>query len=103
MGIWVPDVALLSVVSKREPEQPGDLTRAIAEELRATMGRRKMSASELAVRSGVGRRSLARYLDAERTFSLEVLDRLAKTLGTTGAEVVLAARLSHQHQSSDSA
>ena len=94
-------------VSKREPEQPGDLTRAIAEELRALMGRRKMSMVELADRSGVGRRTLIRYLNAERTFSLEVLDRLAMALGlTSAAEILISAREPHSpqgHQSGEGA
>ena len=107
LGIWPPSLALLVPMSRREPEQPGDLTRAIAEELRALMGRRKMSKVALAQESGVGLRSLNRYLDAERTFTLETLDKLARALGlASGAEVIVAARQPHPpqgHQSGQSA
>lgn len=92
MGIKVSVVALLTVMSRREPEQPGELTRAIAREIRAEMGRQQISAVVLAQRSGVGYRTLIRYLNAERTFSLEVLDKLAGALGMTGTAIMVAAR-----------
>lgn len=56
------------------------------------MGVQKMSVRVLAERSGVGERSLARYLNAERTFSLETLDKLALALGyESGAELMAVA------------
>lgn len=80
-------------MSTRKADTPGPLTIAVAAELRAEMGRRKMSAVTLARTSGVGARSLARYLIPERTFSLEQLDLMAKALGlTSGAEVLIASR-----------
>lgn len=81
-----------TVSTTRAADEPGPITQAIAAEMRAEMAVQKMSARVLAERSGVGERSLARYLNAERTFSLETLDKLAQALGyQSGAELMATA------------
>ena len=83
-------------MTDKKPDAPGSMTRAIAAELRAEMAVKKISRPRLAELTGIGNRSLQRYLNAHRRFDLDQLDLMAKALGTTAPDITYAAELRRQ-------
>lgn len=83
-------------MADKKPDAPGSLTRAIAAELRAEMAVQKMSRPRMAEKTGIGNRSLQRYLNAQRAFDLDQLDLMAEALGTTTPAIAAAAEARRQ-------
>lgn len=77
------------------PPLPGPdagLNAAVAAELRAEMGRKKISARDLAQLSEIPYGTLRRYLAAERHIDVAVLDQVTGALGVTPVDIVVAAQ-----------
>lgn len=55
----------------------------VAEEIRVTLARRRLSATELARRMGVSQSYLARRMTGAQPFDLDDLDRIADALGVS--------------------
>ncbi len=77
-----------------EPEH--GLNAAVAAELRAELGRQRISVQALATKSGVAYGSLRRYLNAERHIDLDVLHDLAAALHVAPADLVRRAQPSEE-------
>lgn len=68
--------------------EPGPaLNDYLAAEIRAERARRQMTVPELAKRSGIGERSLARYLNGTRDINADTLDAICKALGVSTRDV----------------
>jgi transcriptional regulator with XRE-family HTH domain len=67
---------------------PGALTLAIAEILRAEMGRRSYKDAGLARASGVDRSAIGRIVKGQKVPDIEVLEALCVTLGRTLTSVL---------------
>ena len=60
----------------------------VAEEIRALLGRRKMSASELARRMGVSQKYMSRRITGETAFDVDDLNAIAAVLGVEVATLI---------------
>jgi len=69
----------------------GGLNAAVAAELRAERAAQSLTVQQLSERADVPYASLRRYLAAERHIDVSTLDALAKALGTTPVDLVMAA------------
>lgn len=69
----------------------GGLNAAVAAEIRAEQGRLKLSSPALAERAGVPYGSLRRYLSAERSIDMVVLEAVAAALATTASALIAEA------------
>ena len=67
------------------------LNDAVVRQIKAERAASGMTIDELAEASGVGARSLVRYLNFERELKLGMIDRLARALGLTPAELLTRA------------
>lgn len=74
-------------------ERSGRVNAAVAEELRATIARvrPKVTNEQLAEVAGVHPRSMPRYLNGQRKIDVELLEAVARRLGTSAAAIMQAA------------
>ncbi len=68
--------------------KPGMLREKTAEEIRALLGRRRMSGSELARRTGMKQPYLSRRMTGELAFDLDDLEIIARELNVTVTELL---------------
>lgn len=66
----------------------GRLRERAAEEIRVILARRRMSAAELARRTGIRQQNLSRRMTGETAFDLDDLEVIARELGVTVAELL---------------
>jgi transcriptional regulator with XRE-family HTH domain len=76
------------MTTQRPAEQTGRLREQAAEEIRALLARRKMSAAKLATRMGVGQTYLSRRMTGEVPLDLDDLEIIARELNVTVAELL---------------
>lgn len=76
-------------------QEPGEgLNAAVAAELRAEQGRRKLSVPALAELADIPYGSLRRYLNAERHIDVSILAALCSAMGISPGDVIVAAAAS---------
>lgn len=80
------------------PAPDAGLNGAVAAELRATQGRRRIATTKLSELADIPYGTLRRYLAGERYIDVAVLAALAAALGTTTSEIVTAAEASRPQQ-----
>lgn len=66
----------------------GHLRERTAEEIRVILARRKMSAAELARRTGIRQQNLSRRMTGETAFDLDDLEVIAQALGVKVSDLV---------------
>lgn len=65
----------------------GHLRQAVAEEIRVILARKRMSAAELARRTGIKTSTMGRRLTGETAFDLDDLEVIAREFGVTVADL----------------
>lgn len=73
------------------PRTQGLLNALIADEIRRTLGSKRMSQSALARASGMHPLTVGRLLSEQRPLSLNQVDQLAEGMDMTGTELVASA------------
>lgn len=68
-------------------EQPS-LGERVAAELRAERGRKRMNIEDLAKKSGIGERTMQRYLLGTRVPNIELLDEICRALGVSVRDIM---------------
>lgn len=84
--------ANVTVVNNETPDRAALLADAIAAELRAGKGARKLEYKDIESATGIPERSLYRYFNRERKIDAVQLILVADALGTSIDEIVARAR-----------
>lgn len=72
-----------AMTDQPRPVKPGQLRERTAEEIRALLGRRRISGAELARRTGMKQPYLSRRMTGELAFDLDDLEVIARELGVS--------------------
>lgn len=71
--------------------EAGPLARAVAAEIRASMGRRRVSGNQLAELTGISKNYIAKRLRDEASFTLNDVERICEALNESFTQLIAQA------------